>query len=339
MQHKDVVAAQDEGLPGLPLVSVCITTYNHEKFLAQALDSVLMQRGDFVLEILLGEDGSTDRTADIVRDYAQRFPDIIRAFFHDADDKLFINGRKTGRKNFINNLLNASGDYVALLDGDDYWIDAEKLQKQVTFLEAHSQFVTCCHAAMHVDENGTQLEGYTGHHDVQGGSRDFTVRDALRKNVVPSVSVLFRNPRLQELPAWFYKTDMADWPLQLLNALRGDIHYVDEKMAAYRLHGGGLWADFRASAEKGMLSEISVWILLRDAQEFVAHREYIAGLIAAQYRKLVQLSLRHDDYGKAWQYWQQMAAEGWVNTVLPALAFRIARKQLRHALLPKRDAA
>src|SRR6478735_7854963 len=74
-----------------PVISVCIATYNHEKFIAKALDSVLMQRGNFLLDVLVGEDGSTDGTAAIVRDYAQRHPKIIRAFFHDPADKLFIN--------------------------------------------------------------------------------------------------------------------------------------------------------------------------------------------------------------------------------------------------------
>jgi len=316
------------------VISVCITTYNHEKFIAQALDSVLSQQGDFVLEILVGEDGSTDTTAAIVRDYAQRFPQIIHAIYHNPDDKLFINGRKTGRKNFLHNLISASGDYIALLDGDDYWLDNNKLEKQLAFLEANKSYVACCHAAIHVDDNNVLQDGYMGHHDVNGGYCDFTLRDVLQKNPVPTLSVLFRNPRLMQYPDLFSKTDMADWPLHMLNALRGDIRYFDEKMAAYRVHSGGIWADFRANAEKVMLSEIAVWTILLDEPAFAAHADTIKVLIGKQYGKLVKASLRKHDYRAAWRYWLLH------KPASLALALRIARKQLQHAIFPSnKDAA
>lgn len=313
-----------------PLVSVCIATYNHERFLAQALDSVLMQQGDFTLEILLGEDGSSDNTPAIVRDYAARHPATIRAFFHDPADKLFINGRQTGRKNFLNNLQQARGDFVALLDGDDYWLDPHKLQKQLAMLQANPQLVACCHAAIHVDDDNVVQDGYMGHHDVRGGFRDFTLCDVLRKNPVPTLSVLFRNPCLPQYPALFLQTDMADWPLHMLNALHGDIRYVDEKMAAYRLHGGGVWAGFRASVEKTLLAEMRVWQIVAAEPLFAAQRDYLGELVDAQYTQLVRVALREHDYRKAWHYWREQGAGN------PALAWRIARKQCRHALWPQR---
>jgi glycosyltransferase involved in cell wall biosynthesis len=319
-------------MSALPLISVCITTYNHEKFLAQALDSVLMQRGDFALEVLVGEDGSTDNTAAIVRDYAARYPDVIRAFYHDPTDKLFINGRQTGRKNFMHNLTQARGEFVALLDGDDYWLDAEKLQKQLTILQQNTDLVACCHAALYVDENSVVQEGYMGHHDVHGGTRDFTVRDTLRKNPVPTLSVLFRNPQLKEFPALFLYTDMADWPLHILNARRGNIRYVDEKMAAYRVHAGGIWASFRDNAEKSLLAELSVWRVLCDDALFAEHVPYIVSLIKNQYTQLSKLALRQHDYRKAWHYWYEQGG----NNI--ALAWRIVRKQIRHILWSQRSA-
>jgi glycosyltransferase involved in cell wall biosynthesis len=316
-----------------PVISVCITTYNHEKFIVQALDSVLSQQGHFVLEILVGEDGSTDGTAAIVREYAQRYPETIHAYYHNPDDKLFINGRKTGRKNFLHNLVSASGDYIALLDGDDYWIDEHKLEKQLAFLESNKSFVACCHAATHVDENNVVQDGYMGHHDVNGGYRDFTLHDVLQKNPVPTLSVLFRNPRLAQCPALLSKTDMADWPLHMLNALRGDIRYFDEKMAAYRLHGGGIWADFRASTEKVLLSEISVWTLLLDEPLFSAQTARIKTLIGKQYGKLVKISLRNHAYHAAWRYWRCQ------RPASLALALRIVRKQLQHTIFPSHKGA
>jgi glycosyltransferase involved in cell wall biosynthesis len=309
-------------------VSVCITTYNHEKYIAKALDSVLMQEGDFSMEVLVGEDGSTDGTAAIVLDYAQRYPDKIRAFFHDPADKLIINGRQTGRKNFINNLVSAQGKYIALLDGDDYWTDEHKLEKQLAFLEGNQSFVACCHSAIHVDENDAVQEGYTGHHDVKEGYRNFTIYDVLQRNPVPSLSVLFRNSHVKALPDYFYKADMADWSLHIFNSLRGDVHYVDEKMAAYRLHNAGLWAGFRVNREKVLLSEISVWSLLLQEPDFAAYAVYIKSLIEKQYGKLVKISLRNHAYSAAWHYWQCQKPQSL------ALALRIARKQLMHMLMP-----
>ena len=118
-----------------PKISVCITTYNHEKFISQALDSVLMQKTDFDFEVLVGEDDSPDNTRDIVKKYARRYPDKLRLFLNDRKNVIYINGRPTGRWNFINNIRHAKGEYIALLDGDDCWTDPNKLQVQVDFLE------------------------------------------------------------------------------------------------------------------------------------------------------------------------------------------------------------
>ncbi|MBK8102685.1 MAG: glycosyltransferase [Cellvibrionales bacterium] len=319
-------------MPTQPLISVCITTYNHEKFLAQALDSVLMQQGDFVLEVLVGEDGSSDNTAAIVRDYATRHPDTIRAFYHDPNDKLFINGRQTGRKNFLNNLAQTKGEYIALLDGDDYWTDSQKLQKQLDILQQHPQLSACCHAAIYVDAENKAQKGFMGHHDVDGAFRDFSLRDVLRKNPVPTLSVMFRNPRMQEYPSLYLKTDMADWPTHILTARRGDIRYSNEKMAAYRVHAGGIWAGFRDNLEKTLLSEMAVWRILIEEPIFAAQREYLTQLISAQHIKLIKAALREHDYHKAWRYWRE---QGKYHI---GLAWRIARKQMRHALLPKHGA-
>jgi glycosyltransferase involved in cell wall biosynthesis len=315
------------------LISVCITTYNHEKFLAQALDSVLMQQGDFVLEVLVGEDGSSDNTAHIVRDYAVRYPDTVRAFFHDPKDKLFINGRQTGRKNFLHNLQQARGEYIALLDGDDYWTDPQKLHKQLQLLQQNPRLAACCHPAIYVNASGEEQDGFMGHHDIQHTYKDFSLYEVLRKNTVPTLSVLFRNPHLQTVPSLYWKTDMADWPTHILTALRGDIRYVDEKMAAYRVHEGGVWAAFRNNMEKTLLSEMAVWRILLDEPLLRAQQKYLKHLIQEQHTKLIKTALRVHDYRKAWCYWR---AQGKKNI---ALAWRIARKQLRYFLQNKQGAA
>lgn len=117
-----------------PLVSICVQTYQHEQFIAQCLDSLLSQKTDFDFEIIVGEDGSSDRTAEICDSFAKNHPDKIRLFKRDQKNKISIRGKKTGRFNFLENLKAARGKYICLCDGDDYWTNDQKLQKQYQFL-------------------------------------------------------------------------------------------------------------------------------------------------------------------------------------------------------------
>ncbi|HPD39860.1 MAG TPA: glycosyltransferase, partial [Mesotoga infera] len=132
-----------------PLVSVFMITYNHEKYIAQAIESALMQKTDFNYEIVIGEDCSTDRTREIVVDYANRYPEIIKPILHENNVGAKANSESV-RKACI-------GKYVAILEGDDYWIDPLKLQKQVDFLESHPHFSVCFTRAVDVDEEGNCL--------------------------------------------------------------------------------------------------------------------------------------------------------------------------------------
>ncbi|MFC4721184.1 glycosyltransferase family 2 protein [Geojedonia litorea] len=127
----------------LPLISVCIQTYQHEAYIQQCLDSVLQQNTTYAYEIILGEDCSTDKTRAICQTYADAYPDQIRLFLRHRKDVIKMNGIPTGRFNFIQNLKACRGRYIAILDGDDYWTDPLKLQKQVDFLEGHPDYSIC----------------------------------------------------------------------------------------------------------------------------------------------------------------------------------------------------
>ena len=119
------------------IVSVCMITYNHENFIREAIDGVLMQKTDFPIELIIGEDCSTDGTRKIVMEYARKYPDIIRPLLPDSNLGMM--------KNFIETMQAATGKYIALCEGDDYWTDPYKLQKQVDFLEANEEYSLCCH--------------------------------------------------------------------------------------------------------------------------------------------------------------------------------------------------
>lgn len=131
-------------------VSVIVITYNHEKFIKQALDSILMQKVNFKYEILIGDDASTDNTPEILKEYKDRYPDIIR---------LYLNTVNLGATRNAYNLLKAAkGIYLATCEGDDYWTDKNKLQIQVDFLDSHKEYIGCCHKFKIVDEYGHEYK-------------------------------------------------------------------------------------------------------------------------------------------------------------------------------------
>ncbi|MDQ3815609.1 MAG: glycosyltransferase family 2 protein, partial [Armatimonadota bacterium] len=120
-------------------VSIVMVTYNHEKYIAQAVESVLMQETNFDYELIIGEDCSQDKTRAIVMDFQRRFPERIRLLLPEKN----LGG--SGKTNFLQTLAAAQGQYVALLEGDDYWTSPHKLQKQVDFLDSHPECAICFH--------------------------------------------------------------------------------------------------------------------------------------------------------------------------------------------------
>jgi glycosyltransferase involved in cell wall biosynthesis len=214
-------------------VSICITTYNHEKYITMALDSVLMQRIDFEYEILVGEDQSSDTTRDIVTSYRTRHPDL-RLFLHNYPEKYI---RINGRTNFLNNLTQANGEYIALLDGDDYWTDPLKIQKQVNYLDNHPECSAVFHWADWV-KHGKVTPGIYGPPVVK---YFYTTDDLLEhSNFIPTCSAMFRREIIDEIPDWIGITPYADLPLHVLSSLRGKIGFQNESMGAYREHKGSL---------------------------------------------------------------------------------------------------
>lgn len=233
-------------------VSVLVPTYNHERYIAVCLESILSQKTNFEFEILIGEDDSSDGTREIVRKYERDYPSRIKAFYNDRKNVSYLDGEPTGAANFVNLLKNASGKYVALCEGDDYWIDTSKLQKQVEFLESNIDFSICFHDA--IWKNGTkELCLYSQMEDaLRSGKEYFELQDLFKINFIPSASVVFRNKLFMELPDWYFKFPFGDWTLHILNAIHGKIKYIDDPMSVYRLHNSSSWSsktkEYRYSA-------------------------------------------------------------------------------------------
>jgi glycosyltransferase involved in cell wall biosynthesis len=214
-------------------VSVLIITYNHERYIAQAVSSALDQRPAFDFEVVIGEDCSTDRTRAILVELQRRCPDRIRLLCRDSNVGM--------HQNLVQSLQACRGQYIALLEGDDYWSSPDKLQKQADFLDRHPECALCAHATTVVYEDGRQSRTHGA-----GRKPILTLGDLIEVSL-QTCSVMFRNGLIDRFPEWFYTLEMADWPLHVLNAQHGDVGYMDEAMAVYRSHPSGAWSSRKAS--------------------------------------------------------------------------------------------
>ncbi len=220
-------------------VTALVVTYNHEPFVAGALESALWQETAFDYEILVSEDCSTDRTREIVLDYQRRHPERIR----------LILSERNLRSNAVvaRGIRAARGEFVAVLDGDDLWTSRRKLQKQVEFLDAHPDCALCFHNAQVVHQDGSRPPWLWTPPDQKTIS---TIADIWRGNFIATASVMLRRAWIEDIPAWYDSLfPITDWPLYILAAEQGTIGYLDEVMSLYRYHAGGLYSS-KSEAEK-----------------------------------------------------------------------------------------
>lgn len=211
-------------------VSILCTAYNHEKYIADALESFVTQKTDFPFEVLVSDDASTDKTADIIRDYAARYPDIIRPF-------LFEENQYQQDISIYDNYFYPAmrGEYVALCEGDDYWIDPQKLQLQVDFLDAHPEYSACVHNTIfHNCQTGEEKIRYaeTGDRDlgfelvVVGGSCEYHTS-----------SLMCRSQYVFEKPDYMQAAEgYGDYPRAIQLSLAGKIRFIDRAMSLYRMY-------------------------------------------------------------------------------------------------------
>ncbi len=214
-----------------PLLSIVCPTYNHEHFVAQTLESFLAQETDFPFEVVINDDCSTDGTAAIVADYARRYPTIIRAQLQSE------NQYQQGNHPCPGLFRLSRGKYIAFCEGDDYWTDPFKLQKQVDFLESHLDYVLTYHDAMAFNEHGTQGIQLQGK-----GQRDATSLELMKGRPISTLTVCFRNV-LHQLPRELVGAPLNDLVWWCLLGAHGKGKYLaDIAPAAYRVHSGGVFS-------------------------------------------------------------------------------------------------
>lgn len=217
-------------LPRAPLVSICCITYNHEKFITETIDSFLMQITTFPFEIIIGEDCSTDGTMHIIKHYEKEYPHLVNVLTNDANIGM--------QKNFERTFNSCQGRYIALCEGDDYWTDAYKLQKQITFLENNPEYSICCHMSENYNQESKTIINYYPKIDYE---KEFSLYDLFYTNIANTCTFVYRNQYIQ-FPSFFENLHVGDWPLHMIHAQYGKIKYFPENMSRYRIHSQGVWS-------------------------------------------------------------------------------------------------
>lgn len=221
------------------LVSVFVITYNHEKFIAKAIDSALMQKCDFNFEIVIGEDCSTDRTKEIVINYQKKYPDIIKPIFNTIN---------IGPSENAKNVLKAcEGDYIAMLEGDDYWTDPFKLQKQVDFLESNREYSLCCHR-YYIRDTNSEKTYYDYNFKLFENNPEGIIIDIgmyFKYWLIKTLTVLFRSKCLDFELLRRYK-HFKDVQLHYHTLVKGKGYCMNFFGGIYNMHPGGIWSDIGA---------------------------------------------------------------------------------------------
>ena len=270
------------------LVTVILPTHNHAPFITQAIESVLMQKTEFVFDILLHDDASTDGTADICRAYAAKYPELITLIAQS------VNQYSIDRRIQSHILLpRVNTKYIAILDGDDFWIGQDRLQKQVAYLEAHPECTLCVGAADHVDVNGRMI-GKTAPYTV---SRKIDPADMIRVGggFVASDSIVMPTQVLKNMPAFADCTEVEDIPFQLIGALAGYGWYFAEPFVAYRQAVPGSWSTRQyASATETRVKTSREIITLNEGYDAYSGGQYHDAFVEAiHYQEFLILTYQH----------------------------------------------
>lgn len=199
--------------------------YNQREYVAQAIEGVLMQKTSFPVELIIADDNSTDGTSDICEHFAAQFPDRIKYIKRPANLGMM--------PNFIEALTSCNGDYIAICEGDDYWVDENKLQMQADFLDANEDFSLVSHNHFFLCDG--RLIG--ANQDIQEDTKILTTRDYMLNPFFHTASYFFRRSALPTpFPEWYENVLAGDHFLVLFISLRGKIGYINERMSVFRMH-------------------------------------------------------------------------------------------------------
>lgn len=273
------------------MVSICCITYNHEKFISQALNSFMLQQTNFKFEIIVGNDCSTDNTLEIVKLFSAKYPDKIKIV--SSPQNLGIH------YNLINCTKLCKGKYIALCEGDDYWTDNYKLQKQVSFLENNLDYIICCHYTRVVNalnktlyENPKPIPLIHTYYDLLAGKQEETKTATVLYRNLPDLYKLFLNP-------WFFNCYAGDkiFKLYATHLTGQKIYVMPEIMSCYRNHEGGIWSMINTKVRtERMISDFNLIIKYFTYPAFQRKK-----LLLLYIRRYLLFELRNMQVRKAYQ--------------------------------------
>lgn len=215
-----------------PTVSVVMITYGHEDYIEESINGVLSQNYNSSIELIISDDCSPDNTELIVQK-------IIDEHLNGHWIKYIKHSKNKGAiPNFAWAISEAKGKYIAICEGDDYWSDTLKLQKQVDFLQQNENYSMCFHNVDEVDAEGKMISEKIVQSEIE--EKDYTIEDLSKGNFIHTPSVVFRK-NIQKLPDFFIFSPLGDYPLHMINASYGTIKYFPDTMAVYRV-GTGIWS-------------------------------------------------------------------------------------------------
>lgn len=217
------------------LFTACLMTYNQAKYIREAIESILMQKTIFSWKLRIADDCSTDGTRDILLEYKKKYPDIIELVLQEKN--------KGAENNWFDLVSNVESKYVFYTEGDDYITDPNKFQKQVDFLEKNTDFSLCFHPVKVIFEDGSQLESIFPTKEYIFNKEVLTLEDLLKHNFIQTNSAVYRWRFADENILDIFPKNIipGDYFLHLLHAQKGKIGFIDEVMAVYRRHPGGIW--------------------------------------------------------------------------------------------------
>jgi glycosyltransferase involved in cell wall biosynthesis len=245
-----------------PLVSISCLAYNHKPYIRDAMEGFLMQKTNFPYEIVVHDDASTDGTTQIIKEYEDKYPELIFPIYQSENQ--YSKGIHSISATFI--YPKTRGKYIALCEGDDYWIDPRKLQQQIDFLESNPEYTLCFHNAIKLWENKSKNPKYFCPKNLK---EDLGMEDLLSGWLVPTQSMVFRTDIFNTIPSWSNQIFNGDYLYQLWCAHHGKVRFIDKVMSVYRQNVSGV----SSVASKGNLNHLldKILFLLDSFNEETGH--------------------------------------------------------------------
>jgi glycosyltransferase involved in cell wall biosynthesis len=259
------------------LVSVKCLTYNHAPFIRECLDGILMQKTDFRFEVVVHDDASTDGTIEILKEYEECHPDVIRVIYEEENQ--FALGGNMDKVDAL-----TRGKYWAVCEGDDYWTDPLKLQKQVEVMEAHPDCMLVCNRTLLYSLKNHSIvgENYCYHESRFVSTKDIIYKGGL---FISTCSILFRPEVKRDYPDYCRHCEAGDYSVQLMAAMKGRVYYMDEPMSVYRIDNPLSWVgkltwNKERYKERIILERSRVNMLKGFAQDYPRHAHLFKNKIA-----------------------------------------------------------